>query len=80
VSNDAQPPDDNIALIGGIVGGFVALFLVGGLIAFFVVRSRRDDKSSAIALPPSTTATSNYDRIPTKPNYDDVDAVRAAES
>jgi hypothetical protein len=39
---DAQPfEDDNTALIGGIVGGVVALILVGGLVAFIVARSRR---------------------------------------
>jgi hypothetical protein len=32
---------DNGALIGGIVGGIVALLLVGGLIAFLVARTRR---------------------------------------
>jgi hypothetical protein len=32
---------DNAALIGGIVGGVVALLLIGGLIAFLVARSRR---------------------------------------
>jgi hypothetical protein len=35
-----QPSDDNIALIGGIVGGVVALFLIIGLIAFIVTRNR----------------------------------------
>jgi len=37
----AQSPKDNAALIGGIVGGVVALLLVGALIAFCVIRSRR---------------------------------------
>jgi hypothetical protein len=35
---------DNAALIGGIVGGVVALLLIGGLIAFLVARSRRRAK------------------------------------
>jgi hypothetical protein len=38
---DADSLDDNSALIGGIVGGVVGLLLIGGLIAFLVVRSRR---------------------------------------
>jgi hypothetical protein len=67
-------PDDNAALIGGIVGGIVALILIGGLIAFLVVvRSRNlnhDNNSNAMT---STTPTpSNYNRIPTKnTNYND---------
>jgi predicted lipid-binding transport protein (Tim44 family) len=42
-STDAQRflEDDNIALIGGIVGGVVALILIGGLVAFLVKRSRQ---------------------------------------
>jgi hypothetical protein len=76
-STDAQLPD-NAALIGGIVGGIIALLLVGGLIAFVVARNRRRDNNNGVA---STTAPSNYDRIPTAINnsdvlYDDVDAVR----
>jgi hypothetical protein len=39
-SSDAQPPD-NAALIGGIVGGVVALILVVGVVTFLVARSRR---------------------------------------
>jgi hypothetical protein len=39
--NNAQPSDDNAVLIGGIVGGIVALLLIGGLIACLVARSRR---------------------------------------
>jgi hypothetical protein len=70
---DADSPDDNAALIGGIVGGIVALLLVGGLIAFLVARSRRshnhedNSNSNAIALPSSTTAAPSstiiYDRV-----------------
>jgi hypothetical protein len=33
--------NDNSPLIGGIVGGVVALLLIGGLIAFLVTRSKR---------------------------------------
>jgi hypothetical protein len=38
---------DNVALIGGIVGGIVALFVVGGLIAFLVTRSQRRRESAS---------------------------------
>jgi hypothetical protein len=77
-SSDAQPPDDNIALIGGIVGGVVALLLIGGLVACLVARHRRSVKHDATALPPAASK-SNYGRTPTtqkQPTYDDVDAVR----
>lgn len=40
--------DKNAALIGGIVGGAVALLLVGALIAFLVLRSRRQPKSGDV--------------------------------
>jgi hypothetical protein len=45
----ATPSTDSIGdgdtpLIGGIVGGIVALLLIGGLIAFLVARSRRRAK------------------------------------
>jgi hypothetical protein len=36
-----QPSDDNTALIGGIVGGVVALLIVVGVIAFIVLRNRK---------------------------------------
>lgn len=75
------------ALIGGIVGGIVALLLIGGLIAFLVVRNRRNKdhgeegnamaKTTAASLPPS-----NYDRIPENEEsrmYDDVRDVRGVE-
>jgi hypothetical protein len=39
--------NDNSPLIGGIVGGVVALLLIGGLIAFLVARSRRRGKSES---------------------------------
>lgn len=61
----AQSPKDNAALIGGIVGGAVALLLIGALIAFFVVRSRRKHKQqldpSALSL--RSTPPSNYARV-----------------
>jgi hypothetical protein len=40
-STSAHLSEVNAALIGGIVGGIVALILVGGLIVFLVARSRR---------------------------------------
>jgi hypothetical protein len=36
-----QPSDDNTALIGGIVGGVIALLIVIGVIAFIVLRNRK---------------------------------------
>jgi hypothetical protein len=75
-SSDAQPSNDNAALIGGIVGGVVALLLVGGLIAFLVARNRRNanqqDNNIAMTNTTATSTASNYDRIPTKiNNYND---------
>jgi hypothetical protein len=40
-STDTDSLDDSTALIGGIVGGVIALLLVGGLITCLVARSRR---------------------------------------
>jgi hypothetical protein len=58
------------ALIGGIVGGIVALLLVGGLIAFLVTRSRpkvnHQDNNKNKAPTAGTSATAPYDRIPSK--------------
>lgn len=36
--------NDDAALIGGIVGGVLALILVGGLIAFLVARGQQREK------------------------------------
>jgi len=58
---------DNSTLIGGIVGGAVALLLIGALIAFCIVRSRRnsegqpDADGNAHAL--QSTPPSNYGRL-----------------
>jgi hypothetical protein len=64
----AQTPEDNSdsALIGGIVGGALSLLLlVGALIAFCVMRNRRQDSTS-------TPLESNYGRIaPDQGNYRD---------
>jgi predicted lipid-binding transport protein (Tim44 family) len=40
-------PTDNSALIGGIVGGVLALLLLVGLIGFFAWRRRRARSASA---------------------------------
>jgi hypothetical protein len=74
----ASPSDsvNNGALIGGIVGGIVALLLIGGLTAFLVMRSRRpkidgSDEGNAMANR-SAAPLSNYERIPTPTsNYND---------
>jgi hypothetical protein len=81
----AQSPEDNIALIGGVVGGAVALLLIGALIAFCVVRSRRNNKEQPYADPSAhalqSRSSSNYGRIdgisgtannPAKSTYVDV--------
>jgi hypothetical protein len=48
-SIDAELLDDNAALIGGVVGGVVALLLLGGLIACaFVVACRRRGNGAPI--------------------------------
>jgi hypothetical protein len=65
-----ESPNNNAALIGGIVGGVFAFLLFGGLIAFFVTRSRRivnHDDSDAMATN-ADPALGNYGRIPTKHN------------
>jgi hypothetical protein len=43
----AEPLEVSAALIGGIVGGVVALLFVVGLIAFLVSRSRRHTKAES---------------------------------
>ena len=63
----AQSPNDNTALIGGIVGGAVALLLIGALIACCVVRSRRNNKEQPSTDPSAhalqSRSSSNYGRI-----------------
>jgi hypothetical protein len=54
----AQSPNDNTALIGGIVGGAVALLLIGALTAFCVVRRRRNHKE-----PSNAGSASHYGHI-----------------
>jgi uncharacterized membrane protein len=44
----AQPFEDNTALVGGIVGGVVALLLLGGVVAFLVAHSRRRGSGAAL--------------------------------
>ena len=84
-STDAESND---ALIGGIVGGIVALLLVVGLIAFLVARSRRNVNHQVKSGPIANTApvatnsrvsidNNDNDRINRGPRmYDDVGAVR----
>lgn len=79
--------DDNTALIGGIVGGIVALFLIVGVIAFFVSRNRtanaRQQVNDGHSLQESPTVSQPsdgiYDRVTldmtsasTRNEYDDV--------
>jgi len=79
----AESTENNSALIGGIVGGAVALILVGALIVFFVLRSRKARQDSnadqnahatqSIRAPPnnygqlSIVQSAGYSEIPTKP-------------
>lgn len=79
----AQSPEDEDensgALIGGIVGVVIVLLLVGALIAFWVVRSRRQPKDKDVSAdnPPE----SNYGRIPpARSNYDVVAIAPKAEN
>lgn len=63
-------PENNAALIGGIVGGIVALILAGGLIAFVVTRSRRRKQlKNSDQLP---TKATNYDRAMSMNKYSEV--------
>jgi hypothetical protein len=72
-----QAPNGNTALIGGIVGGILALLVIAAVIAVVVVRSRRrrrrrrhDDNQSAV--------DHTYSRPPAEVIvYDDVHDVRA---
>jgi hypothetical protein len=63
----AQSPDSNAVLIGGIVGGAVALLLIGALIACCFVRSRRNNKEQPSTDPSAhalqSRPPSNYGRI-----------------
>lgn len=74
-----ESPEDTrnaAALIGGIVGGVVALLLIVGLILFIVARSRRSKETphEGNSLQP---ATANYGRISAPlPAYNDVNDVR----
>jgi hypothetical protein len=73
-------PSDNTALIGGIVGGVVALFLIIGLIVFIVTRNRRkvannqDQPSNRndVSMAPAKASASNYGQISARSNvYDE---------
>lgn len=65
-----QASTDNIALIGGIVGGVLALLLIVGLIALFATRRRQDNSAKSphqgvdmASARTSTSASSNYGKI-----------------
>jgi hypothetical protein len=81
-----QPSDDNSALIGGIVGGVIALMIVVGVIAFIVMRNRKakvtqQSTNDGHSLSSQNTNNSNYDRVRVSPpnsnEYGDVNDVRA---
>jgi hypothetical protein len=78
----AQSPNDNYALIGGIIGGVVALILLGALIACLVVRSRRqpkdsDNGDSALQVKANAPLESNYGRLPPSAPTTTYDIVQA---
>jgi hypothetical protein len=63
-----QPSDDNSALIGGVVGGVVALLIVVGVIAFIISRNRRFKNESAESSPDAPV--SNYGKIVVQAEYE----------
>jgi hypothetical protein len=78
--------DDNSALIGGVVGGVVALLIVVGVIAFIVMRNRKakDNQQStndghSLSPPVVIAQPSNYDRndIPSTSHYSDIANVQS---
>jgi hypothetical protein len=82
-----QPSDDNIriALIGGVVGGVLALLIVSGVIAFIVMRNRKakanqQSTNDGHSLSPQNPNNSNSDRVrvsaPNTNEYGDVNDVR----
>jgi hypothetical protein len=78
----AQSPNDNYALIGAIIGGVVALILLGALIACLVVRSRRqpkdsDNGDSALQVKANAPLESNYGRLPPSAPTTTYDIVQA---
>jgi hypothetical protein len=68
-TDDAPENDNDIAMIGGIVGGIVALLLVVGLIVFLVARKRRES-------PPELNSVADGP-LPTQSEYASVDRVKA---
>jgi hypothetical protein len=71
-TSEPSQSHDNTALIGGVVGGVVALLIVVGVIAFIVSRNRKakanqqSTKDGHSLSPPAVLArpsNSNYDRI-----------------
>jgi hypothetical protein len=73
-----QPSNDNAALIGGIVGGVVALLLIVGVIAFIMSRKRhhaQDQPSnrSDVSMAPTQVSSSNYGKINVQSASNDYD-------
>jgi hypothetical protein len=74
-----QPSDDNTALIGGVVGGVVALLIVVGVIAFLVSRNQRNNQyqpsnRNDTSMAPAQASSSNYGKINVQPassHYDE---------
>jgi hypothetical protein len=68
-----QPSDDNTALIGGIVGGVVALLIVVGVIAFIIMSRNRHEAQdqpsnrSDVSMVPAQASSSNYGKINVQP-------------
>lgn len=82
---DPQPAGlaiDNLALIGGIVGGIVALLLIIGVIVFLVMRNRKATANPDLHDHPLQTVTPpvSSPSVSFKSNnqYDDVSDIRAA--
>jgi hypothetical protein len=62
-ATDSQSSEDNAALIGGIIGGIVALLLIVGAIAFILMRSNRKVKAHDLGQPVARPINGNYDQI-----------------
>lgn len=79
ISAVAEPID--VALIGGIVGGIVGLFLIVGAIALIAKRSssRKNvnaQTSGSNRSPAPLSSDYGQFNVQTPPTYDDVDQVR----
>jgi hypothetical protein len=68
-----EPSETNIgAIVGGAIGGALALALLGGAIAFLVCRARRKqpNDSKSYSVQPPSSSTSIYSTIPQSNEYD----------